>query len=143
MEYFQAHLDVNYLGPIRVTKAALPLLKTFARAGKGLKARVVNINSTSGLLPGLAMKAGYGASKHASESWSNSFRQEMRPFGIEVTTVNPSWHETRIATTPLDRMLRLFRAAPKEVQADYGEDYVVAAATDAYEGRQWVTWQVR
>lgn len=50
-------MDVNYYGPIRVTKAALPLLKRYGRGGSAA-ARIININSTSGLLPGLPLKGG-------------------------------------------------------------------------------------
>lgn len=53
----QSHMDVNYYGPIRVTKAALPLLKRYGRGGSAA-ARIININSTSGLLPGLPLKGG-------------------------------------------------------------------------------------
>jgi len=50
-------MDVNYYGPIRLTKTALPLLKKHGKAGKE-GARIININSTSGLLPGLPLKGG-------------------------------------------------------------------------------------
>ena len=88
-------------------------------------------------------KTGYGASKHAAESWSNSLRQELRPFGIEVTSVNPSWHDTRIAASPRDHLLGLFDALPPVLQAEYGREYVERVAADAFDGRQGFTWRVR
>ena len=94
-------------------------------------------------LPASFPLSGYSASKHAAEAWSNSLRQEMRRFNIEVTVVNPSWHATRCALPPKEKLLASFRAAPAEVQADYGEEYVLEAAEEAYNGRQWFTWNVR
>ena len=140
-------MEVNFFGHVRVTKACLPLLKKYARThGHGdapCAPRIVNVNSTSGLLPGLPFKAGYGASKHAAESWSNSLRQEARPFGIQVTGVNPSWHDTKIAASPRDHLLGLFRALPPALQAEYGEAYAERVAADAFDGRQGFTWRVR
>jgi len=89
-----------------------------------------------------SLPAAYSASKHAAEAWSNSLRQEMRHFNIEVTVVNPSRHATRCALPPKDKLLASFRAAPAEVQADYGEEYVLEAAEEAYTGRQRFTWKV-
>jgi len=67
----------------------------------------------------------------------------MRRFNVEITVINPSWHATRCALPPKDKLLESFRAAPPEVQADYGEEYVLEAADEAYNGRQWFTWNVR
>jgi len=66
----------------------------------------------------------------------------MRHFNIQVTVVNPSWHDTRCALPPKEKLLAVFRAAPPAVQEDYGEPYVVEAAEEAYTGRQWFTWKV-
>ena len=51
-------MEVNFFGHVRVTKACLPLLKRHARWAGGGAARVVNVTSFSGLLPGLPMKSG-------------------------------------------------------------------------------------
>lgn len=51
-------MEVNFFGHVRVTKACLPLLKKHARWAGGGAARIVNVTSFSGLLPGLPMKSG-------------------------------------------------------------------------------------
>lgn len=51
------HMEINFFGQVSVTKQALPLLKKSART-KGHSARIINITSFSGLLPGLPMKSG-------------------------------------------------------------------------------------
>ena len=64
LDHYRWHMEINFFGYVRVAKAAIPLLKRHARlrtekknAGTGT-ARIINITSFSGLLPGLPMKSG-------------------------------------------------------------------------------------
>ena len=82
-------LEVNLVGPIAVCQASLPLLK----ASRG---RIVNISSVSARAA-LPYLGAYGASKAALEAASDSLRQELRPFGVDVIVVRPGAVRTGMA----------------------------------------------
>lgn len=78
MSEFRAIMEVNFFAMVAMTKACLPLLKQCPGA------RVVNVTSFAGLFYGQPCMAAYGASKHASESFSTSLRHELKGWGIKV-----------------------------------------------------------
>lgn len=82
LDEFTAMMNVNYMGVVRCTKAVLPYMKQ-ARAG-----RIVNVASLAGKL-GTAKSTAYAATKHAVLGFSSALRQEVREYGIKVTTINP------------------------------------------------------
>lgn len=75
-------LEVNLFGVLHVTQAVLPILR---EQGAG---HIVQISTIGGIaaFPGLG---GYHASKWALEGLSESLAQEVAPFGINVTLVEP------------------------------------------------------
>jgi NAD(P)-dependent dehydrogenase (short-subunit alcohol dehydrogenase family) len=101
----QAVLDVNALGPWRVTSAALPALRTS-------RGRVVNVAS------GLAFVAfpfatAYAMSKHAVVAYSQALRLEHGD-AIAVTTVYPGYIKTPIHQESIDFGMTLQGAAHEE-----------------------------
>ena len=80
--------EVNVIGQIAVTQAFLGLV----RRGKG---RIINMGSTSGrsVLP---FAGAYGASKHALRALTVALRMELQPWGIPVTSIEPSTVATPI-----------------------------------------------
>ena len=82
LEEARAQIETNFWGTVRVTRAALPALRT---AGRGL---VVNVSSLAGVFA-LPFQAYYTAGKFALEGWSESLAYEVRPFGVGVTLVEP------------------------------------------------------
>jgi len=74
-------VDVNLLGPMRVIKQCLPLL----RSGNG---RIINVSSVAGLqgYPGLSA---YCATKFGLEGFTKVLRSELEKFGIPVVSVQP------------------------------------------------------
>ncbi len=79
---YRRMLDVDFLGMVHATRAALPYL--FA-AGC---ADVVNVTSLVALLP-ITGYAAYGPAKAAATTWSEILRQELAPRGVRVATVFP------------------------------------------------------
>jgi NAD(P)-dependent dehydrogenase (short-subunit alcohol dehydrogenase family) len=79
--------ETNFLGVLRVTRAALPHMR---RQGSG---NVINIGSIGGLLA-IPYQGLYSASKFALEGLTESLRLEVRQFGIHVTIVEPGDHRT-------------------------------------------------
>ncbi|MGH7904789.1 MAG: SDR family NAD(P)-dependent oxidoreductase [Candidatus Dormibacteraceae bacterium] len=79
--------ETNVLGLLRMTRAALPLLR---RAPHG---HIVNLGSTAGVetYPG---GAGYTASKHAVHAISGTLRQELNGEPIRITEVLAGMVET-------------------------------------------------
>ncbi|MGL5164881.1 MAG: oxidoreductase [Afipia sp.] len=79
--------SANFFGPLALIRAALPLLRE-QRQG-----HIVNISSIAGIAP--TPGAGiYAATKSALEAMSYSLAQEVAPFGIWVTVVNPGSFRT-------------------------------------------------
>lgn len=82
LQEFDDMMNVNYMGMVRCTKAVLPHMKE-ARSG-----RIVNIASIAGKI-GTSKSTSYTATKHAVLGFSSALRQEVREYGITVSTINP------------------------------------------------------
>jgi NAD(P)-dependent dehydrogenase (short-subunit alcohol dehydrogenase family) len=89
-EEWQRQFDVNVIGPARVTRAFLPLL----RKAPG---RIVNISAASARVA-FPFLGPLSASKAALESLSDAARIELAPWGIRVVVVEPGALETEIFT---------------------------------------------
>jgi short-subunit dehydrogenase len=83
----QALFDVNAFGVLRVTNAVLPAMR---RQGMG---KIVNLSSVQGLIPA-PNSALYSSTKHVVEGYSESLDHELRPFGIRVALVEPTYTRT-------------------------------------------------
>lgn len=81
-------LDVNVIGPLRVTRGVAPLLI----ASKG---RVVTISSISGVQSG-AMLGVYSMSKHAVEAFGDALGAEMAVFGVTSSLIEPGNYRSDI-----------------------------------------------
>ncbi|WP_018752237.1 SDR family NAD(P)-dependent oxidoreductase [Paenibacillus sanguinis] len=79
---FAEMMNVNYVGMVRCTQAVLPAMKS-VRSG-----RIVNVASIAGKI-GTAKSTAYTATKHAVIGFSSALRQEVREYGITVSTINP------------------------------------------------------
>ncbi len=75
-------MKVNFMGTVNVTKAALPHM----RQAKG--GRIVNVSSVAAEFP-IPFQTYYSASKAAVNAYSLALANEVRPFGITVTAVQP------------------------------------------------------
>ena len=81
LDAWRRQLEVNVLGPVAVTKAFLPLLRT----GGG---RIANVSSISGKAA-FPFLAPYCASKHALEAITDALRMELLPWGLHAASVEP------------------------------------------------------
>jgi NAD(P)-dependent dehydrogenase (short-subunit alcohol dehydrogenase family) len=79
--------DANYLGMVRVLRAALPLLR---QQGSG---HILGVSSGLGI-GSLPLIGFYAATKWAAEALHESLAQEVRPFGLTVTIVEPGAYAT-------------------------------------------------
>jgi NAD(P)-dependent dehydrogenase (short-subunit alcohol dehydrogenase family) len=96
---FRAVMETNYFGAIRCIQAVLPTMRQ-RRSGC-----IINMSSIAGRIANSPLTA-YTASKFALESLSESLAQEMKPFNVRVTIVEPGITDTpmsRRIETPRDR----------------------------------------
>lgn len=84
--------------------AALELAQGFARAmvrrGSG---RIVWTSSVAGLVK-VPFDGAYAASKHAVEAVCAAMHEELKPYGVEVATVNPGSYRTGFNDTGMESM---------------------------------------
>ena len=86
-EQIRGLFDANYLGMVRVLRAALPLLR---KQGSG---HILGVSSGLGITA-LPMIGFYCATKWAVEALHESLAQEVKAFGIKVTLVEPGAYAT-------------------------------------------------
>jgi NAD(P)-dependent dehydrogenase (short-subunit alcohol dehydrogenase family) len=89
----QAQFDTNLLGVIRMIKAVLPVMR---RQGSG---RIINVSSVVSQVAPPYMGV-YATSKFALEGLTEALREEVRPFGVDVSLVEPSFVKTSIVSQP-------------------------------------------
>lgn len=86
---WREQIDINLLAPMYLSKAVIPDMR---RRGDG---HILNVSSTAGRTAG-ARHSGYSASKWGVTGYSESMRQELAPFGIRVTVVEPGATTTEV-----------------------------------------------
>lgn len=87
----RAEFDTNIFGTLRVIQAALPLLR---EQGSG---HILGISSILGHVA-MPLIGFYCASKWAFEALHESLAQEIKPFGIKVTLVEPGAYATEFGS---------------------------------------------
>jgi NAD(P)-dependent dehydrogenase (short-subunit alcohol dehydrogenase family) len=85
---FRRQIEVNLVGQVAVTQAMLPLI----REARG---RIVFISSIGGRIA-FPLGGAYHAAKFGIEAVGDVFRQELRPWGISVSIVEPGSIDTPI-----------------------------------------------
>jgi NAD(P)-dependent dehydrogenase (short-subunit alcohol dehydrogenase family) len=85
---FRRQIEVNMTGHVAVTQAMLPSIRT-------ARGRIVFISSIGGRVA-LPLTGAYHAAKFGIEAVGDIFRQELRPWGISVSIVEPGSIDTPI-----------------------------------------------
>jgi NAD(P)-dependent dehydrogenase (short-subunit alcohol dehydrogenase family) len=114
-EEFRAQIETTFFGPVNVTRAALPVMRS-QRSGL-----VITISSTAGLEGGEFTSA-YAASKFGVEGWMESLAPEVAPFGIRMMLVEPGFFRTELLTPESTK----YAAASIEDYAERTEQTVTA-----------------
>ena len=102
--------DVNFKGPLRLIRSALPVLK---RCGHG---RVINIVSLSGKRVMGSKNLGYSASKYAALSLTHAIRQEGWQDGLRATAICPGLVDTDMVSN-VDTPNGDFKISPDTIAA--------------------------
>lgn len=85
---FRAQVETNLFGAVNVTKAALPFLRT-QRSG-----HFIQFSSIGGRVGGTPGLAAYQTAKWGLEGFSEVLANEVRPFGVKVTIIEPGAFRT-------------------------------------------------
>lgn len=120
MEDIAYQLDVGFFGPLRVCRAVIPVMRS---CGSG---RIVNIGSVAATIT-VPFQTAYSAAKSAVRALTEGLRAEVRPFGIEVCTVEPG--DTKTGFTAVRR-----KPAPSEVYGRRIADSVARMEHDEQNG---------
>jgi short-subunit dehydrogenase len=92
--------DTNVFGLMAVTRAFLPKMRE-RRAG-----RIINVSSIGGRIT-LPYFGVYNSTKYAIESLSDALRYELRPFGVDVTLIEPGVIRTNFEATAVGNLKTL------------------------------------
>ena len=85
---FRAQIETNLYGVVNVTRAALPL---FRKQRSGHFLQFSSIGGRAGGTPGMGA---YQTAKFAVEGFSEVLNNEVKPFGVKVTIVEPGAFRT-------------------------------------------------
>lgn len=115
-------MDVNVLGPYRVTKAFAPLIMEN-------KGRITTIGSIAGISSG-QLFGPYSMGKHAMEAFSESLAQEMAKFDVEVSIVEPGNFRSDIMKNMQRRLQQLRNGERSSLYEDEIARFADFAAID-------------
>jgi NAD(P)-dependent dehydrogenase (short-subunit alcohol dehydrogenase family) len=90
-ESFRAQIETNLFGVVNVTKAALPVLRRQRRG------HVIQFSSIGGRVGGTPGLGAYQTAKFGVEGYSTVLANEVKPFGVKVTVVEPGGFRTNWA----------------------------------------------
>ncbi|XP_013393048.1 retinol dehydrogenase 7 [Lingula anatina] len=119
IEDLQKVMDVNAVGPVRIIKAFLPLLRKSKE-----NPRIVNVNSVAGRFT-LACGVPYSMSKHACIAFTDGLRRELKKFNIDVVSVEPTLYKTPLGNpdTLKKNSEQQWEQLSTDVKSDYGQGY--------------------
>jgi NAD(P)-dependent dehydrogenase (short-subunit alcohol dehydrogenase family) len=132
----RAQMETNFFGALWITQAAIPLLR---EQGFG---HIVQVSSIGGVTA-FPLLGVYNASKWALEGFTEALSQEVAPFGIKTTLIEPSGFATdwagssaaQSAPNPLYQPIRDAMASWGDAPTPTADDSVEALfqAVDAAE----------
>jgi len=125
-------MEVNVFGAMNVTKMALPFMI------ENNYGKIVNISSIGGKVAS-PLGGWYHASKFAMEALSDSLRNEVRDFGVDVIVIEPGGIKTEWGGIAADNLLKVsgdgryaemahkFADTLRVVDSKFGMDPIVIA----------------
>ncbi|XP_007546618.1 dehydrogenase/reductase SDR family member 9 [Poecilia formosa] len=114
---YKSMLAVNLNGVIDVTLSVLPLIKK-------ARGRVVNVASVFGRISPFG--GPYCVSKYGVESFNDSLRLNMAPFGVKVLCIEPGFFKTSVTDTVIlkKHFRSLWDRLPQDLKDDYGYTFL-------------------
>jgi short-subunit dehydrogenase len=135
----QRQFQVNLLGTIAMTQAVIPIMRN---QGGG---KIINLSSLGGRI---AFPFGglYSASKFAIEAISDSLRQELEPFNIRVSVIEPGPVSTEffeVVDREIDRAIQNPEKSPYRAAFKKLEDLEKQTSSRAWTSEQVATVIIR
>lgn len=87
-------MQVNFFGPVSLTRALLPLLLRSPHPAIGV------VSSVQGRL-GIPLRTSYAASKHALQGFFDGLRAELAPHRASVTVISPGYIATNLSNNAI------------------------------------------
>ena len=115
-EELREQLEVNLIGQLAVTRAALPLLRESGEP------RIVFVSSAGGRVA-FPFAGAYSASKFALEAAADALRNELGEEGIGVTLIEPASISTPIWDKALERLDALRERPRAEIYAERLDEF--------------------
>jgi NAD(P)-dependent dehydrogenase (short-subunit alcohol dehydrogenase family) len=118
---FRDQFEANFFGVVNVTRAALPVLRQ-QRGG-----HILQFSSVGGRVGGSPGMGAYQSAKFAVEGFSEVLNNEVKPFGVKVTIIEPGPFRTDWASFSNDA----------EIDPDYDG---TVGEMDRYRAQTAATW---
>lgn len=96
---FRDQFEANFFGVVNVTRAALPVLRE-QRSG-----HILQFSSVGGRVGGSPGMGAYQSAKFAVEGFSEVLNNEVKPFGVKVTIIEPGPFRTDWASFSADQVI--------------------------------------
>lgn len=112
LESFHHLFEVNFWGALRVTQALLPEVR------QSDDPRIVMVGSPSQYLA-IPLGAQYPISKAALAKMTEALRLELKPFGVQVTSLEPNGVATPMTSFPEQERIDLWKTFPQHLLRDY------------------------
>lgn len=127
----QRQMDVNVYGPLRVTRAFLPLLE------KSDRAILVNVSSEAGSVGACWRDTGFGycMSKAALNMQSRILEKYLAPKNVKVFAIHPGWMRTDMGGSDAD--IDPAEAAEGILKIVAADDYLKSPMYVTYAGEQY------
>ena len=109
MEEARRQLEVNVFGLARLCQLVLPSMR---EQGSG---RIVNTSSVAGKTV-LYFGGWYHVSKYSVEALSDALRMELKPFGIDVSMIEPGGIQTNWGIIAADHLAESSKGTPYEAE---------------------------
>lgn len=115
--------EVNTWGSVRVVQNFLPMIRQNAPTSR-------IINFASGAVKANPAASGtYNMSKHAIIGLTNTLRNELVPFGIQVTSIEPGAVKTHMTANPKHTTANIWKEVPDHVVDIYGPHLMETTTT--------------
>lgn len=134
LNHLRYQLEVNLIGQVAVTQSVLPLIRKTT-------GRIINISSIGGRVV-MPLMGAYHMSKFALEAMTDALRLELKPWGIDVISIEPGAIATDIWEVTTARAHERLAEMPKDLNEMYQDQIDSVFATTEGQAKRAIPAQV-
>ncbi|MBQ1408577.1 MAG: SDR family NAD(P)-dependent oxidoreductase [Bacteroidales bacterium] len=116
MEEARRQLEVNVFGLARMCQMVIPYMNLCGTQRATMTKRIINISSVAGKMV-LPFGGWYHVSKFSVEALSDALRMELKPFGIDVSMIEPGGIKTEWGIIAAKHLKESTQSTPYEKAA--------------------------